>query len=229
MDKIRWGFMLGLSPTINKYRRLPRGKPIGSNEDSLLEYSWIGEYAAVKRLQHMLKYYHPQIVFFMETKLKANRMEKVRRRCGFFNGNDVAAEGSRGDLSLGWNGGQLVNLNSFSKNHIDVEIKEEEEKPRWRFTGFYGDPMVRNKAETWDLLRRLGGVTCYLGWSELTWERGRTLERNIRERIDRGVVTDSWIQIFPNYSLRHLPHSFFDHCPFLIETEVLEETCEEEI
>ncbi|KAA3489521.1 reverse transcriptase [Gossypium australe] len=79
-----------------------------------------------------------------------------------------------------------------------------------------------------------------------TWERGRTLERNIRERIDRGVATDTWIQNFPNYSLRHLPHSFSDHCPLLVETKVgrrgrspirfrfeswwvLEESCEEEI
>ncbi|KAA3474993.1 reverse transcriptase [Gossypium australe] len=53
-----------------------------------------------------------------------------------------------------------------------------------------------------------------------TWERGRTIERNIRERIDRGVATNSWLQNFPNYSLRHLPHSFSDHCPLLIETEV---------
>ncbi|KAA3476682.1 Endonuclease/exonuclease/phosphatase [Gossypium australe] len=48
--------------------------------------------------------------------------------------------------------------------------------------------------------------------------RGQTLERNIRERIDRGVATDTWIQIFPNYSLRHLPHFFSNHCPLLVET-----------
>ncbi|KAA3477472.1 reverse transcriptase [Gossypium australe] len=107
----------------------------------------------VRRLQHMLKFYHPQIVFFMETKLNASRMEKVRRRCGFFNGIDVAAGGSRG--------------------------------------GTY-----------------------------FTWERGRTIERNIRERIDRGVATNSWLQNFPNYSLRHLPHSFSDHYPLFIETEI---------
>ncbi|KAA3473268.1 reverse transcriptase [Gossypium australe] len=172
-------------------------------------------------------------------------MERVRTRCGFFNGIDVAAEGSRGGLSLGWNRGQLVNLKSFSKSHIDVEIQEEE-NPQWRFTGFYGSPEVRNKAETWDQLRQLGGTTGYLGWLEFTWERGRILERNIRERIDRGVATNSWLQNFLNYLLRHLPHSFSDHCPLLIEMEVerkgrissrfrfeswwvLEETCEEEI
>ncbi|KAA3463501.1 reverse transcriptase [Gossypium australe] len=79
-----------------------------------------------------------------------------------------------------------------------------------------------------------------------TWERGRILDRNIRERIDRCVATDSWSQIFPNYSLRHLLHSFSDHCPLLAETEdgrrrsntphfcfeswwVLEDSCEKEV
>ncbi|KAA3469667.1 hypothetical protein EPI10_015431 [Gossypium australe] len=47
------------------------------------------------------------------------------------------------------------------------------------------------------------------------------MESNIRERIDRGVATDAWLQLFPTYSLRHLPHSFSDHCSLLIETEVV--------
>lgn len=83
-------------------------------------------------------------------------MERVRKRCGFFNGIDVPAEGSRGGLSLGWNEGHLVNLKSLSKNHIDVEIQDDKGKHRRLFTGFYGAPDVRNKVETWDLLRRLG-------------------------------------------------------------------------
>lgn len=87
-----------------------------------------------------------------------------------------------------------------------------------------------------------------LGFSRawFTWERGRTVERNIKERIDRGVANDGWFQQFPQYSLRYLPHSFSDHCPLLIDTEdvgigrqsnrfrsevwwVLEESCEAEI
>ncbi|KAH1098558.1 hypothetical protein J1N35_015479 [Gossypium stocksii] len=72
-----------------------------------------------------------------KTKLNNNRMEKVRRRCGYFNGVDVPTDGSRGGLCIGWNG-------------------EEEESFRWRFTGFYGAPNVREKAKSWNLLRRLG-------------------------------------------------------------------------
>ncbi|KAH1082045.1 hypothetical protein J1N35_021806 [Gossypium stocksii] len=53
-------------------------------------------YSAIRRLQHTLKFYKPQLVFLMETKLDHNRMECVRRHCGFHNGLDVSASGSRG-------------------------------------------------------------------------------------------------------------------------------------
>ncbi|KAG8489931.1 hypothetical protein CXB51_015847 [Gossypium anomalum] len=81
-------------------------------------------------------------------------MDVVRRRYEFFNGIDVSAKGSRGGLNLGWNGNSLVNFQSFLKNHIDAEIQEDGNS-RWHFTRFYGAPEVRNKSETWELLRRL--------------------------------------------------------------------------
>ncbi|XP_017632167.1 uncharacterized protein LOC108474680 [Gossypium arboreum] len=51
------------------------------------------------------------------------------------------------------------------------------------------------------------------------WERGRIMEHNIRERLDQRVAIDSWLQLFPTYSLKHLPHSFSDHSLLLIETK----------
>ncbi|KAH1046373.1 hypothetical protein J1N35_037157 [Gossypium stocksii] len=45
------------------------------------------------------------------------------------------------------------------------------------------------------------------------------MEQNIRERLDRGVANNAWLQQFPKFSLRHLPHSVSDHCPLFIETE----------
>ncbi|MBA0577879.1 hypothetical protein Golob_024651 [Gossypium lobatum] len=54
----------------------------------------LGSARAVRRLQHMLKFYNLQFVFFME---------KIRRCCGFFNGVDVPAGATCGGLSLGWN------------------------------------------------------------------------------------------------------------------------------
>ncbi|KAA3467449.1 reverse transcriptase [Gossypium australe] len=51
-----------------------------------------------------------------------------------------------------------------------------------------------------------------------TWERGKFLSSIIRERLDRGVATFDWVNLFPNYQLEHLSHSFSDHCPILLDT-----------
>lgn len=42
------------------------------------------------------------------------------------------------------------------------------------------------------------------------------LETNIRERFDKGVANDAWLDIFPNMGVRHLPNPFSNHCPLLI-------------
>ncbi|KAJ4833375.1 hypothetical protein Tsubulata_029926, partial [Turnera subulata] len=43
---------------------------------------------------------------------------------------------------------------SFSRYHIDVEVKDLGEGA-WRLTGFYGDPMESDRGRSWDLLRML--------------------------------------------------------------------------
>ncbi|XP_016706869.2 uncharacterized protein [Gossypium hirsutum] len=60
-----------------------------------------------------------------------------------------------------------------------------------------------------------------------TWERGNLPETNIQEWLDRGVATDSWVALFPDYQVRHLSHSFFDHCPLLINTKCEDSRCME--
>ncbi|KAA3472230.1 reverse transcriptase [Gossypium australe] len=92
----------------------------------------------------------------METKLDKKRMERVRRSCGFMNGIEVEAEGSRGGLCLSWNDDIKVTLRSFSKWNIDVLIKEADIKEEWMFTGFYGSPYLKDRNPIWNFLRRLG-------------------------------------------------------------------------
>ncbi|MBA0752990.1 hypothetical protein Gogos_020827, partial [Gossypium gossypioides] len=55
--------------------------------------------------------------------------------------------------------------------------------------------------------------------SWFTWERGNLTETNIRERLDRGVATEEWLSLFPEFQIRHTSHSFSDHCPLLITTK----------
>ncbi|GMI84947.1 hypothetical protein HRI_002164000 [Hibiscus trionum] len=114
----------------------------------------LGKPRAVNRLKNTLRGINPHVLFLIETKLDVRRMERVRHRCGFRFGIDVGANGSKGGLSLGWKPDCNVTLSSYSLHHIDVIIKEDDVEP-WRFTGFYGNPIESERANSWNLLRRL--------------------------------------------------------------------------
>ncbi|KAA3486777.1 reverse transcriptase [Gossypium australe] len=131
-----------------------------SRLDTIKNISWnvrgLGSSRATRRLRYFLKQHNPHIVFLMETKIDKQRMEKVRRSCGFLNGIDIEAEGSRGGLCLAWKEDIIVTLRSFSNNHIDAMANEKNTNEEWRFTSFYGSPYVNNKNDFWNLLRKLG-------------------------------------------------------------------------
>ncbi|KAA3482032.1 reverse transcriptase [Gossypium australe] len=52
-----------------------------------------------------------------------------------------------------------------------------------------------------------------------TWERGNLPETNIRERLDRGVANNKWMNLFPLGNIHHLTYSTSDHCPLLINSD----------
>ncbi|KAK5834504.1 hypothetical protein PVK06_018385 [Gossypium arboreum] len=53
------------------------------------------------------------------------------------------------------------------------------------------------------------------------WESGNFASNNIRKRLDRGVANLNWSNLFPNYRLMHLDHSYLDHCPILLDFKAL--------
>ncbi|KAA3485169.1 reverse transcriptase [Gossypium australe] len=52
-----------------------------------------------------------------------------------------------------------------------------------------------------------------------TWERGNIPETNIRERLDRGLANEKWLNLFPLGNIHHLSYSTSDHCPLLINSD----------
>ncbi|KAA3465123.1 BEACH domain-containing lvsC [Gossypium australe] len=92
----------------------------------------LGQSRAVRRLKNKLRHIQPQVLFLMDTKVTSKRMELIRRRYGFTNGIDI----DEGGLSLGWKEGISLNLKSYSRSHIDVEVEEENRAKVWRFKGF---------------------------------------------------------------------------------------------
>ncbi|GMJ14031.1 hypothetical protein HRI_005072300 [Hibiscus trionum] len=105
----------------------------------------LGKLRAIRLLSNKLREVRPHVMFLLETKISSNKMQRVRRRCGFVNGFDVSAEGSRGGLSLGWTPNLNATIRPFSNTYIDVDFLDTDSNTTWRFTGFYGSPIDTNR------------------------------------------------------------------------------------
>ncbi|GMJ10544.1 hypothetical protein HRI_004723600 [Hibiscus trionum] len=112
----------------------------------------LGKLRAVRRLRSKIRSIRPHVLFLMETKVSDLRMKRIRQRCGFINGIEVAADGTRGGLSLSWTHDVNINLISFSSSHIDVHITDLDSANTWRFTGFYGSPITSQRSHSWNFL-----------------------------------------------------------------------------
>lgn len=55
-----------------------------------------------------------------------------------------------------------------------------------------------------------------------TWLLGREgiHKKKNQEQLDGGVENDGWLGRFLNASVYHIPHSFSDHCPLLVHTDI---------
>lgn len=81
-------------------------------------------------------------------------MEWIRRQLGYEGMIVVEPQGRSGGLCLMWKEMDQGKLLSYSKHHIDIEVKIEGMEV-WRLTGIYGEPVRANRRKTWDLLRHL--------------------------------------------------------------------------
>jgi hypothetical protein len=51
-----------------------------------------------------------------------------------------------------------------------------------------------------------------------TWSNNRLGLENIKERLDKGLASPSWIHLHPEFSLIHLPAHNLDHNPISLNT-----------
>ena len=113
-------------------------------------------------LKTILQMHNPQVVFLCETKLMSVQMRKVGKLLKFDGCFAISSKGRSEGITMMWNSEISVNITSFSSHHIDAEVQTERRK--WvRCTEIYGHPEADQKRHTWNLLRRLAGL------SSTTW------------------------------------------------------------
>ncbi|XP_028068804.1 uncharacterized protein LOC114271378 [Camellia sinensis] len=118
----------------------------------------LGNPRTVRNLQLLLKEQAPDMVFLMETKCVSRKIEWFRCKLGLARGLFVDRMGLSGGLALFWRMGVSVSIRNYSSGHVDAVVESDGGIGNWRFTGFYGHPEVVKKWDSWELLRRLGGL-----------------------------------------------------------------------
>ncbi|XP_050252314.1 uncharacterized protein LOC126698852 [Quercus robur] len=114
----------------------------------------LGNPRSVRVLRNIVQQWDPDFVFLSETKLRMRSMERKKRSIGFTNGLVIPSHGRSGGLALLWRKEINVDVQSFSDRHIDA-IVTEDKGFKWRMTGFYGNPEVHRRKESWELLKVL--------------------------------------------------------------------------
>jgi exonuclease III len=115
----------------------------------------LGNPQAVRDLCQVTKEKKPTILFLMETKCHRNKMESVRVKLGFDCLFVVDSVGRSGGLALLWKDPELVEIQNYSRRHINAIVKDRAVAQLWKFTGFYGHPDWTKRHESWALLNHL--------------------------------------------------------------------------
>jgi exonuclease III len=102
----------------------------------------LGNLQTIRDLCRMVKEKKPNLVFLMEIKLRAVRMESIKAKLGFDCVFTVDCVGRSGGLALLWMNEFGVTIQNFSRRHVNAVIRDEEKAITWKFTGFYEHPDV---------------------------------------------------------------------------------------
>ncbi|GAU21788.1 hypothetical protein TSUD_329120, partial [Trifolium subterraneum] len=193
--------------------------------------------STVRALLRLNRVENPQIVFLMETRLKATEFEIIRSKLGFKNCLVVDCNGFGrervGGLALIWMEQLSVNISSYSLNHIHGRCDDEESGGSWGLTGIYGYPEEHNKRKTWQLIRSLasqnqGWWLCCGDFNDILdshEKQGGNIRSQSQLSFGRQAVADcssidlEFINRFSPIKVNHLPRFGSDHAAVVISLE----------
>ncbi|XP_031090858.1 uncharacterized protein LOC115995850 [Ipomoea triloba] len=195
----------------------------------------LGNPTRIQVLVDIIRTKRPVIFFLMETRLCSAAMEKIRVTLGFESLFTVDSVGLSGGLAIIWKKEVELDILSFSRNHIDASIKSEISISPWRFTGFYGCPERIRRKNSWNLLKHLshqytlpwilmGDFNDLLHESEKLGRiqhpqwliQGRVTVNWIREKLDRILVHNQWLDLFGEARAKSFEAACSDHLPLAL-------------
>ncbi|KAM1107410.1 hypothetical protein EV1_004132 [Malus domestica] len=115
----------------------------------------LGNLRLVQALQRLISSKDPTIVFVCDTRSNVAQIEKLRKKLNFDRSFTMASRGRSGGLCVLWKDDIDLNLQSYSQNHIDLDVGGIGDVDYWRITCFFGFPVVRDRYKSRQLLDAL--------------------------------------------------------------------------
>jgi hypothetical protein len=119
----------------------------------------LGNPQTVRDLRQMVKEKRPKVVFIMETKKYNQRLDFLKIKLGMDNMFVVDSVGRSGGLVLLWKEDVNLNIQNYSRRHINALVKTGGGDLEWKLTCFYGHPETAKRKESWALLRHLSNLS----------------------------------------------------------------------
>jgi exonuclease III len=115
----------------------------------------LGNPRAIRDLHQMVKEKGPSMVFLMETKICNKDMDFLRIKLKFDYIFVVNSVGRSGGLIILWKDDIKIDIQNYSRRHINAIISRGRDGTEWKFFGIYGNPETAKRKETWALMRHL--------------------------------------------------------------------------
>jgi hypothetical protein len=103
------------------------------------------------------------MVFFMETKIRKNKMEVIQCKLNFENMFVVDSVGKSGGIALFWGEEVSVRVQNFSHHHIGGLVSMPGLDKEWLFARFFGHLEHQKRFEAWVILEYLARH-CMTAW-----------------------------------------------------------------
>jgi len=81
-----------------------------------------------------------------------------------------------------------------------------------------GDDMLRRCLKFNNFIENNGLIDLGFSGPKFTWAHGTSEQTRKQARLDRAICNMEWRSKFQEATVRHLAHSYSDHCPLLINT-----------
>ncbi|KAL0434739.1 UNVERIFIED_CONTAM: hypothetical protein Sradi_0181800 [Sesamum radiatum] len=104
--------------------------------------------------EKLLQDNNPSLIFLVQTKRSTHFIESLKRKFDLY-GFCVPTVCKSGGLAVLWVKTVSVQLQSFSRTHIDFSVQLDVELLIWRFMGIYGEPVTSKRSRTRKLLSQL--------------------------------------------------------------------------